>query len=106
MTKRTRSTERRLRAAEVRAAQKAREDRTLRQIVVGCVALLVLITLGVGYAVFEATSSQRTPATSPTAPVATSPATPTANATSGPAAKATPTQAQKATKAVPSPTTR
>lgn len=87
MTKRTRSTERRLRAAEVRAAQKAREDRTLKQIVVGCVALLVLITLGVGYAVFQATSAQRTPATSPVAPVATSPATTIPSAT---ATKATP----------------
>jgi len=92
VTKRTRSTERRLRAAEVRAAQKAREDRTLRQIVVGCVALLVLITLGVGYAVFEATSSQRTPATSPATSVATSPATAIPSAT--------------ATKTTPSPTTR
>lgn len=100
MTKRTRSTERRLRAAELRAAQKAREDRTLRRIVVGCVSLLVLITLGVGYAVFEATSSQRTPEPTPTTSVATSPAatSATTKAPSGPPATAT--------KVVPSPTTR
>ena len=77
MTSKARSTERRRRAAETRDRQKAREDRVLKQIVTGCVALVVLITLGVGYAVLDANSSQRPATTSPTTPARPATTSPT-----------------------------
>ncbi len=58
MTSKKRSTERRARAAELAAAAKAREGRTLTQIVTVAVTLIVAITLGVGYVVYDATRAK------------------------------------------------
>jgi len=58
VTSKKRSTERRARAAEVAAAAKARDDRTLRQIVTVTVTLIVAITLGVGYVVYDTVATR------------------------------------------------
>ena len=101
MTSKERSTERRARAAEVAAAAKARDDRTLRQIVTVAVTLIVAITLSVGYVAYNATRTKpgagTPPATTqsgtPTTPQATirptTPATPTKQATARPSTPAT-----------------
>lgn len=105
MTSKERSTERRARAAELAAAAKARDDRTLRQIVTVAVTLIVAITLSVGYVVYDATRTKPGPVTppattqsttQPSAPATpqatirpTTPATPTKQATARPSAPAT-----------------
>ena len=93
MTSKERSSERRARAAELAAAAKARDDRTLRQIVTVAVTLIVAITLGVGYVVYDATGTKPGPATAPATPQATirptTPATPTKQATARPSTPAT-----------------
>lgn len=74
MTNKTRSTQRRARAADLAAQTKAREDRMLTQIVAVAVARIVVITPGVGYVVFDATRSKPGSATTPTTQAATHPA--------------------------------
>ena len=82
------STQRRAAAAERAAAAKAREDRILTQIVAVAVTLIVAITLGVGYVVYDATRSKvATPAASPATQATVTPkATVTAKATVTPKA--------------------
>lgn len=94
MTSKKRSTERRARAAELAAAAKARDDRTLRHIVTVAVTLIVAITLGVGYVVYDATRTKPVPATPrATTQSTTQPSTPaTPQATIRPTSPATPTK--------------
>jgi len=93
VTSKKRSTERRARAAELAAAAKAHEDRMLTQIVTVAVTLIVAITLGVGYVVYDATRTKPGPATPPATTTqstthpstpATTLATPTKQATARP----------------------
>lgn len=93
MTSKKRSTERRARAAEAAGAAKAREDRMLTQIVTVAVTLIVAITLGVGYVVYEANRTKPGPATSQTTTHPTTAATSQATqATIHPTTPATPTK--------------
>ena len=94
VTSKERSTERRARAAEVAAAAKARDDRTLRQIVTVAVILIVVITLGVGYVAYDSTRTKPGPATTPaTTQSTTRPSTPaTSQATIRPTTPSTPTK--------------
>ena len=103
MTSKERSTERRARAAELAAAAKARDDRTLRQIVTVAVTLIVAITLGVGYVVYDATRTKPGPATPPAATYSTSqPSTPaTPLATIRPTTPVTPTKQATARPSTP-----
>ena len=78
VTSKERSTERRARAAELAAAAKARDDRTLRQIVTVAVTLIVAITLGVGYVAYDATRTKPGPATTQSTTQPSTPATPQA----------------------------
>jgi hypothetical protein len=100
VTSKERSTERRARAAELAAAAKARDDRTLRQIVTVTVTLIVAITLGVGYVVYDTTRTKPGPATPPATQSSTpatrqatirptKPAAPTKQATARPSTAAT-----------------
>jgi hypothetical protein len=105
VTSKERSTERRARAAELAAAAKARDDRTLRQIVTVAVTLIVAITLGVGYVVYDATRTKPGPATPPAATTTqstTQPSTPaTPQATIRPTKPATPTKRATARPSTP-----
>jgi hypothetical protein len=103
VTSKERSTERRARAAELAAAAKARDDRTLRQIVIGAVTLIVAITLGVGYVVYDATRTKPGPATPPAITQSTTqPSTPaTPQATIRPTTPATPTKQATARPSTP-----
>jgi cell division septation protein DedD len=98
-TSKERSTERRARAAELAAAAKARDDRTLRQIVTVAVTLIVAITLGVGYVVYDATRTKPGPATPPATTQPSTPATP--QATIRPTTPATPTKQATARPSTP-----
>src|SRR5450631_983627 len=103
VTSKERSSERRARAAELAAAAKARDDRTLRQIVTVAVTLIVAITLGVGYVVYDATRTKPGPATPPaTTQSTTQPSTPaTPQATIRPTTPATPTKQTTARPSTP-----